>query len=34
MPGIMALAQAKSLMITDVRLVGCDIRITATLTKN
>jgi len=34
MPGIITLAQAKSLMITDVRLVGCDIRITATLTKN
>ena len=34
MPTIMALSQAKSLAITDVRLVGCDIRTTATLTKN
>ena len=33
MPNIMALSQAKSLKITDVRLVGCDIRITATLIK-
>ena len=33
MPNIMALSQAQSLMISDVRLVGCDIRITATLTK-
>ena len=33
MPIIMALSQAKSLKITDVRLVGCDIRITARLTK-
>ncbi|MDX2367289.1 MAG: bifunctional diaminohydroxyphosphoribosylaminopyrimidine deaminase/5-amino-6-(5-phosphoribosylamino)uracil reductase RibD [Colwellia sp.] len=33
MPNIKVLSQAKSLMITDVRLVGCDIRITATLTK-
>ncbi len=31
MPNITALAQAKSLAITDVRLVGCDIRITASL---
>jgi diaminohydroxyphosphoribosylaminopyrimidine deaminase/5-amino-6-(5-phosphoribosylamino)uracil reductase len=34
MPNIIALSQAKSLAITDVRLVGRDIRITATLTKN
>jgi diaminohydroxyphosphoribosylaminopyrimidine deaminase/5-amino-6-(5-phosphoribosylamino)uracil reductase len=34
MPNITALSQAKSLAITDVRLVGGDIRITATLTKN
>ena len=34
MPNITALSQAKSLAITDVRLVGCDIRITAELTKN
>jgi diaminohydroxyphosphoribosylaminopyrimidine deaminase/5-amino-6-(5-phosphoribosylamino)uracil reductase len=34
MPNIMALSQAKQLKITDVRLVGSDIRITATLTKN
>lgn len=34
MPNIMELSQAKPLKITDVRLVGCDIRITATLTKN
>ncbi len=34
MPSITSLAQAKSLAITDVRLVGGDIRITATLTKN
>ena len=30
MPNITSLSQAKSLSITDVRLVGCDIRITAT----
>ena len=34
MPTIMALSQAKSLKIMDVRPVGCDIRITARLTKN
>jgi len=34
MPNITALAQAKSLDFTDVRLVGRDIRITAALTKN
>lgn len=34
MPNISALLQAKSLSITDVRQVGCDIRITAALTKN
>ena len=34
MPNITALSQAKSLAITDVRLVGGDIRITATLAKN
>jgi len=34
MPNITALAQAKSLAITDVRLVGVDIRITAKLTIN
>lgn len=33
MPDIIALSQSKSLSISDVRLVGCDIRITATLTK-
>jgi diaminohydroxyphosphoribosylaminopyrimidine deaminase/5-amino-6-(5-phosphoribosylamino)uracil reductase len=33
MPNIMALSQAKSLKTTDVRLVGCDIRITAKLIK-
>jgi diaminohydroxyphosphoribosylaminopyrimidine deaminase/5-amino-6-(5-phosphoribosylamino)uracil reductase len=31
MPNIKALSQAKSLKITDVRLIGCDIRITAKL---
>jgi diaminohydroxyphosphoribosylaminopyrimidine deaminase/5-amino-6-(5-phosphoribosylamino)uracil reductase len=34
MPNVIALSQAKSLAITDVRLVGSDIRITAALTKN
>jgi|TARA_R110001583_G_scaffold12423_1_gene55245 diaminohydroxyphosphoribosylaminopyrimidine deaminase/5-amino-6-(5-phosphoribosylamino)uracil reductase len=33
MPNVMALSQAKSLKTTDVRLVGCDIRITAKLIK-
>jgi len=33
MPNLTTLSQAKALTITDVRLVGCDIRITATLTK-
>ena len=33
MPNIKALSQAKSLKITDVRLIGCDIRITAKLTR-
>lgn len=33
MPNVSTLAQAKSLSITDVRNVGCDIRITAKLTK-
>lgn len=33
MPNIKALSQAKSLKITDVRLIGCDIRITAELTR-
>jgi len=33
MPNITALSQTNSLAISDVRLVGCDIRITATLTK-
>ena len=32
MPNVSTLAQAKSLSITDVRKVGCDIRITAKLT--
>ena len=31
MPNIDTLAQAKSLAITDVRMVGCDVRITAAL---
>jgi diaminohydroxyphosphoribosylaminopyrimidine deaminase/5-amino-6-(5-phosphoribosylamino)uracil reductase len=34
MPNILALSKTKSLTMTDVRLVGRDIRITATLTKN
>ena len=34
MPDILALSQAKPLAVTDVRLVGPDIRITAALTKN
>ena len=34
MPNVTALSQAKALTITDVRAVGSDIRITATLTKN
>lgn len=34
MPNIVTLSQAKSLNITDVRLVGCDVRITALLNKN
>lgn len=34
MPSIAKLSQAKSLSITDIRMVGCDIRITATLIKN
>lgn len=33
MPNITALSQAKSLAIEDVRLIGCDIRITAKLIK-
>jgi len=33
MPSISTLARAKSLSITDVRMVGCDIRITAKLAK-
>lgn len=33
MPNITSLSQAKSLKITDVRLIGCDIRITAELTR-
>lgn len=33
MPNVIALSQSKSLAMTDVRLVGRDIRITATLTK-
>jgi len=32
MPNVNSLIQAKSLSITDVRQVGCDIRITAKLT--
>jgi len=34
MPNITSLSQAKSLSISDVRMVGCDIRITAKLIKN
>ncbi len=34
MANITKLSQAKSLSITDIRMVGCDIRITAKLTKN
>lgn len=34
MPNIITLAQAKALSITDARMVGCDLRITAKLTKN
>jgi len=34
MPRITSLSQAKSLSITDVSMVGCDIRITAKLIKN
>jgi diaminohydroxyphosphoribosylaminopyrimidine deaminase/5-amino-6-(5-phosphoribosylamino)uracil reductase len=34
MPNVINLSQAKSLKITDVRLVGCDIRIIAKLTKS
>jgi len=34
MPNITSLSQAKSLSITDVRMVGCDIRITAKLLKS
>lgn len=34
MPSITTLAQAKSLLITDIRMVGCDIRITAELAKS
>lgn len=34
LPNISTLAQAKSLSITDARMVGCDLRITAKLTKN
>jgi len=34
MPNVTLLAQAKALSITDVRQLGCDIRITAKLTKN
>jgi diaminohydroxyphosphoribosylaminopyrimidine deaminase/5-amino-6-(5-phosphoribosylamino)uracil reductase len=33
MPNITALSQAKRLTIKDIRLVGCDIRVTAELTK-
>jgi diaminohydroxyphosphoribosylaminopyrimidine deaminase/5-amino-6-(5-phosphoribosylamino)uracil reductase len=33
MPNVIALSETKSLTMTDVRLVGRDIRITATLTK-
>lgn len=33
MPNILSLSQAKALNITDVRLVGCDVRITALLNK-
>ena len=33
MPNVSTLAQAKSLSMTDVRMVGCDIRITAKLAK-
>jgi diaminohydroxyphosphoribosylaminopyrimidine deaminase/5-amino-6-(5-phosphoribosylamino)uracil reductase len=33
MPNITALSQAKMLTIKDIRLVGCDIRVTAELTK-
>ncbi len=33
MPNISTLTQAKSLSITDIRMVGCDIRITAKLEK-
>ena len=31
MPNIMSLSQAKPLFITDVRMVGCDLRIVAQL---
>jgi diaminohydroxyphosphoribosylaminopyrimidine deaminase/5-amino-6-(5-phosphoribosylamino)uracil reductase len=34
MPNVSSLAQAKALSITDVRQVGCDIRITATIEKH
>lgn len=34
MPNVIALSQAKSLAVTDVRLVGPDIRVTAALIKN
>lgn len=34
MPNISTLAQAKTLSITDIRQLGCDIRITARLEKN
>ncbi len=34
MPNITSLSQAKSLSITDVRMLGCDIRITAKLINN
>ncbi len=33
MPNINTLAQAKSLLVTDIRQLGCDIRITASLEK-